>query len=159
LTYTWDFGDGNGTSTETDPAYTYLDIGTYTVTLVATNTVSSDSIQHTVIVNPVEPINFTGATLTQATSNPIFPAIEVDFSADLLPDNATKPYTYTIDFGDGTVITDISDHDPLLLPHTYPSSGWYTVQISVWNAFMIDPVTDDLDVFVSYKVLLPVTNK
>ncbi|MEP0986802.1 PKD domain-containing protein [Ekhidna sp.] len=35
--YAWTFGDG-GTSTETDPTYTYMEAGTFTVTLVASNT-------------------------------------------------------------------------------------------------------------------------
>ncbi|PIB36243.1 hypothetical protein BFP72_13010 [Reichenbachiella sp. 5M10] len=35
--YTWDFGDEVGTSTEENPVYTYLAGGTYTVTLTAAN--------------------------------------------------------------------------------------------------------------------------
>jgi PKD repeat protein len=40
--WNWDFGDG-GTSTEQNPAHTYFDEGTYTVTLTASNGPSSDT--------------------------------------------------------------------------------------------------------------------
>jgi PKD repeat protein len=53
LTYAWNFGDGSGTSTEINPAYTYSDIGAYIVTLEATNLFGTDSITHTVSVEPV----------------------------------------------------------------------------------------------------------
>ncbi|MCY3998519.1 MAG: PKD domain-containing protein [Flavobacteriaceae bacterium] len=36
-TYTWDFGDSSGTSTEKNPTYTYEKGGTYTVSLTVTN--------------------------------------------------------------------------------------------------------------------------
>ncbi len=39
----WDFGDGLGTSTEQNPAYTYSSPGTYTVSLTATNAYGSDT--------------------------------------------------------------------------------------------------------------------
>jgi PKD repeat protein len=41
-TWSWDFGDG-GTSTETDPVHTYTEAGTYTVSLTASKTGSSDT--------------------------------------------------------------------------------------------------------------------
>ncbi len=40
--WSWDFGDGVGTSAEQHPSYTYSDPGTYTVTLTATNSYGSD---------------------------------------------------------------------------------------------------------------------
>lgn len=36
-TYSWDFGDNSGTSTDQDPQYTYIAPGTYIVSLVASN--------------------------------------------------------------------------------------------------------------------------
>ncbi|HEC82504.1 MAG TPA: DUF2341 domain-containing protein [Thermoplasmatales archaeon] len=61
VNYTWDFGDGN-TSTEQNPAHTYADYGTYTVTLTVTdNDGSSDSITKTIYltktVEQIEDLN------------------------------------------------------------------------------------------------------
>jgi PKD repeat protein len=50
IEYEWDFGDGTGTSTEVNPSYTYQAVGTYVVTLTATNELGSDSVQHAVVV-------------------------------------------------------------------------------------------------------------
>jgi len=50
LSFTWTFGDGIGTSGEANPSYTYLDIGTYLVTLNATNNFGSDTISHSVTI-------------------------------------------------------------------------------------------------------------
>jgi PKD repeat protein len=156
MTYTWDFGDGDGTSTEMDPSYTYGEIGTYSVTLVAENPYGTDTSIHPVTVVPVA-IN--SVDLSQVTMGPIFPGNVVELSADLLPDNAGKPYNYTIDFGDGTVVSDVSNIDPQLFNHIYLNSGIFTVQIWVWNTGMVEPVTDFQDVLVSYKVFLPVIAK
>jgi PKD repeat protein len=41
--WSWDFGDGVGTSTAQNPSYTYQNVGTYTVSLTATNAYGSDT--------------------------------------------------------------------------------------------------------------------
>jgi PKD repeat protein len=156
ITYEWDFGDGAGTSTETNPSYTYAAIGTYTVTLEATNALGSDSVSHQITV---EPLAITTVDLTQITSGSIFVGDPVEFSAELLPDSFTKPYTYTIDYGDGTLLTLTSSDDPLSLSHDYASGGSYTVSIEVWNVGMVGSVSDVLDVTVSYRSFLPITAK
>lgn len=61
--YSWDFGDGSGTSTDANPTYVYTDDGmesTYTVTLTTTNSLdktSSISQDVTVGVIPTGPID------------------------------------------------------------------------------------------------------
>ena len=50
LSFTWTFGDNIGTSIEANPSYTYLDIGTYLVTLNATNNFGTDTISHSVTI-------------------------------------------------------------------------------------------------------------
>ncbi|NJD59717.1 MAG: hypothetical protein C3F13_12825 [Anaerolineales bacterium] len=54
ITYEWDFGDGIGTSTETNPTYLYTAPGIFTVTLVATNPGGSDLVTQLVIVNKLK---------------------------------------------------------------------------------------------------------
>lgn len=46
-TYNWNFGDGNN-STSMSPTHTYASGGSYTVTLVATNSCGSDTINNTI---------------------------------------------------------------------------------------------------------------
>ncbi|HSB65526.1 MAG TPA: PKD domain-containing protein, partial [Anaerolineales bacterium] len=156
ISYTWDFGDGLGTSTETNPSYTYADLGTYSVTLEATNLYGTDTVQHTLMVNSV---NLSGVNLTQVTPGPIFPGQPVQFSADLHPDNATMPYDFTVDFGDGYISSGVSSQEPLVFSHTYANSGSHAVQISVQNAGMTIPVTDSLVIHLSYQFFLPMTVK
>lgn len=56
LTYSWDFGDLAGTSTDVDPSYTYASDGSYSVVLLATNSCGSDDETISVMVAaPISP--------------------------------------------------------------------------------------------------------
>lgn len=51
----WNFGDGTGTSSVTNPVYTYDSAGNYIVSLTVTNNFGcSDSISQQLVVNPIE---------------------------------------------------------------------------------------------------------
>jgi PKD repeat protein len=156
LSYAWDFGDNFGTSTEKDPTYLYEALGTYTVTLVSDNPFGSDIYTDTVSVVPVA---ISEINIVKTTDDPLLPGDEIEFTVDISPDNAAKPYEYTIDFGDGTSLTDSSSDDPLVFTHTYTHSGWYTVQVSVKNTGMTNPVIDELSLKVLYRNLLPTISK
>ena len=68
ITWLWDFGNSSGSSTQQNPSYTYVASGTYTVSLIVTNTLGCTDTAHadviiesnTVIVSPVAvPTGFT----------------------------------------------------------------------------------------------------
>ncbi|MGH2536071.1 MAG: PKD domain-containing protein [Candidatus Promineifilaceae bacterium] len=55
ITYTWDFGDGVGTSTEISPTYVYTAAGSYTVTLKAVNTFGQTTFAEPIVVQAEPP--------------------------------------------------------------------------------------------------------
>ena len=64
----WSFGDGS-TSTAQSPTHTYTTSGTYTVVLVVSNTIGSDSVVQQVVVNLLEaPVAVDGAA---CINNPV----------------------------------------------------------------------------------------
>ncbi len=145
LTYHWDFGDGLGISTDSNPAYTFAGSGVFTVTLTVTNTIGSDAVSHPITIASSAPVSITEITLTQATSGNIHPGQVVSYTADLSPNWATKPYTYTLSFGDGSSpITATSTADPLAFTHTFTVTGTFELSIAAWNLAMTEPVTDTL---------------
>jgi hypothetical protein len=84
----------------------------------------------------------------------------VRFRTDLMPNDATKPYSYTIAYGDGsTPLTNTGSTDPLTLTHIYNTTGTHTVEIGVWNCDKLMPITDVLDVTivraVDFDIYLP----
>lgn len=61
VSYAWNFGDG-GTSTSTNPTYTYNTPGTYTVQLSATNAGGTDIETVSITVNAAPSVSITGPT-------------------------------------------------------------------------------------------------
>jgi PKD repeat protein len=119
--YFWDFGNGN-TSTLQNPTTVYLAAGTYTVRLIAINTVGGGRdtmISNDLIFIDVLPIpDFTATPVVGCSgSNSIQFINQSQFGA-----------SYTWDFGDGTYSTDIN---PL---HNYSTPGVYTVKLIAANA-------------------------
>jgi PKD repeat protein len=124
--WSWDFGDGTGTSTLQDPLHTYETPGIYTVSLIANNAYGS---------NTVTKIDY--ITVTEQTGNPPiaeFSAtptsgeapLEVQF-VDLSTEN---PTSWSWDFGDGTGTSTLQD--PL---HTYETTGIYIVSLIATNTY------------------------
>jgi carboxypeptidase T len=156
LTYDWDFGDGVGSSTDPNPVYLYTEAGTYTVTLTVTNELGTDSVSHPVVVEPVSCVELLSADLSLVTTGDIFAGDLVEFSVDILPDFAQLPYTYTIDFGDGTqALTGTSSNDPLSLTHTFDTADLFTVGLEAWNCSITSKVTDMLEVNVASNTCTP----
>lgn len=112
-TWFWDFGDGN-TSTAQNPIHSYTSTGTFTVTLIVTDTIFGCSDTTTRNVN---------VALTNAdfTGTPLFGCgpLNVQFT-----NNSTDSDSWLWDFGDGT--TSIQQHPN----HTYNTPGTYTVTLT-----------------------------
>jgi hypothetical protein len=124
LTYAWDFGDGT-TGTGVNPTHQYAADGTYTVTLVVTDSKG----------NPSLPVT---ATATIANLPPTVTASDVVVNAGLTanltltvgdPGPNDAPWAYSIDWGDGTTastgsITELGA--PVPVTHVYATPGQYT---------------------------------
>ena len=99
----------------------------------ATTAVTMDADQVITAIFTESAICITGVDLALLTRGDIYTDTRVQLSADIAPDNATRPYTYTVDYGRGTVPPAISSADPLGLSYTWTSTGTYLVEIVVWN--------------------------
>ncbi len=118
-TYLWMFGDGE-TSIEENPSHTYVNDGTYTITLEATNTCGTVTIQETItILTPVSP-GFT-ADVTSGCAG-----LEVQFS-DASSSNVTG-WNWTFAGGTPSVST---EQNPIV---TYNTPGTYSVVLEVNNS-------------------------
>jgi PKD repeat protein len=147
LDYAWDFGDGIGSSTLANPAYTYTAYGVYTVTLAVTNTQGSDNFNQAVVVRSVEDTPFTSVAMSLVTAGTLYQDQVTSFKADLSPDWATVPFSYTLDFDDATApVSGAGELEPFLVTHTFTTPGTFTPELSVWNRAMTLPVTSTLPV-------------
>ncbi len=87
-TYSWNFGDGSATTSQTNPSHTYTQGGQYQVCLTATNSVGSSTYCVTVTVAAICPTITANATSNNATCN------SSDGSASVAPTGGATPYTY-----------------------------------------------------------------
>lgn len=119
-TWSWDFGDAIGTSTAQNPSYVYPVGGTYTITLIAGNSVGcldTTSVDIEVFTNPIP--NFAADTVCflEVTSF-------TDLSNDVVP-----IVSWFYDFGDG--INNSSLQNPTYI---YQAPGLYPAVLTVTNS-------------------------
>jgi PKD repeat protein len=119
--YSWDFGDGN-TSTAANPANTYSNAGSYTVTLMAMGVGGTNSLtrsNYIVVTNPPPPV------LADFVGDPTNGAAPLTVSFTNLSSGATS---YSWDFGDGNTSTAANP------ANTYSNAGSYTVTLTAGGA-------------------------
>ncbi len=135
LYYTWDFGDGVGSSHATNPAYTYALGGHYTVTLNVTSTYGADSVEQVV--------NVTWNPLVAAfTSNsPVYVGDPMQFTDQ---STGSGPFEYEWDFGDGVGGSALQNP-----AYTYAGIGAYTVTLVVTSPYETDSAQHAVMVVVS----------
>jgi PKD repeat protein len=135
LTYRWTFGDGT-TTTGANVTHVYLSLGTFTVTLVASDG-QDDSAPATTTVTIANrvPVANPGVGYQGVRGAPIkFNGSGTDADGD--------PLTYRWSFGDGS--TGVGNP----IPHAYASLGIFTVTLVV-NDGLVDsaPATTTADIF------------
>ena len=120
--WAWEFGDGT-TSTEQNPVHTYADAGSYTVSLVASNSGGSDSETkyYFIAVNPA--YRPPGASFT---ADP--PTAAQPYTVQFVDRSTGPPTNWSWQFGDGGT-SDLQN--PV---HSYPNTAatWY-VTLNVSN--------------------------
>lgn len=124
-TYFWNFGDQSqtATSTQQNPVHTYLDAGSYSVTLqvsASTGCRNSITLANYVVVNPMPAASFT-----------VWPT-EVDFLSPIVTITNTSTGgipTCSYDIGG---ITTLYDCDP---GYTFPDTGTYVITQFIENEF------------------------
>jgi PKD repeat protein len=121
LTYLWDFGDGNQ-STTASGTHTYGTGRTYVVTLLVTDALGyTASWASSYVVGPALSASFIAVvTLGAGGTN------SVAFTLGTL--YGSSPYTYLWDFGDGTTSTSANP------THVYAEAGGYLVTLTVTDA-------------------------
>jgi PKD repeat protein len=130
-TIRWDFDDGDSDEEESDDDdngidHTFDVAGTYNVDLTVTDSTGrtvSDSILIT--VEPAPPL--TAVEITSSDTEGVAPAT-FDFEANVT--GGTVPYTYSWDFGDGSVESD----DDESIDHTFDVAGTYNVDLTVTDS-------------------------
>jgi PKD repeat protein len=134
LTYEWDFGDPADATpgTGATPTHVYTAIGTYTVTLVVSDSKGnrSDPATTTVDIGNAPPDVEAGAERTVVSGTSL--AYTGSFS-DL---ESSSPWTYRIVWGDGSADAtgDATAAGSVGASHTYTVAGDYTVTLSVTDA-------------------------
>ena len=118
--WSWNFGDGN-TSSSQNPSHIYNSVGTYTVTLTATNLAGSNTTTQTGYISVGDTSPFIAFT---ASPRQGLAPLTVQFNDTSL----YGPTTWSWNFGDGGTS---SSQNP---SHIYNSVGTYTVTLAATNA-------------------------
>jgi PKD repeat protein len=120
VAWSWDF-DGQDSSTEQNPSFTFMDDGIYDVTLTVTDhDGSTDTFSDTVTVINVAPTVDAGADQTVNEGS------LVTFAGSFTDPGTADTHTYEWDFGDGSPTA-----TTLAASHIYADDGIYTVTLTV----------------------------
>ncbi|WP_255332815.1 PKD domain-containing protein [Methanocalculus taiwanensis] len=120
--WSWNFGDGNISAIE-NPIHTYGSIGSFTVTLTASNPNGSGIVtkeHYIIVISPIDPLPV--ADFVANTTEGVIP-LTVQFTDT----SAGDPDAWDWNFGDGT--TSVEQHPT----HTYTTAGYYNVTLMATN--------------------------
>ena len=122
VSYTWDFGDGNATSsTNSTIIHCYAEDGNYTValTVVDNEGLNGTTFDIITVLNRIPVALFTESATTVSTGEVIY------FNASMSIDPDGTIISYLWNFGDGT------NASGMTVDHAYTENGNYTVTLTV----------------------------
>ncbi len=128
LVYRWDFGDGT-TALGSSVTHKFSGGRTYAVSLTVTDNTgrsSSDSLMVSVV--NLSPVLQVYGQHRGVRGEPRFFAFVVD---DASRDRLDGPFTYSIQWGDGSQVQTIQESDSVQIQHTFSANGWYSVSAQV----------------------------
>jgi gliding motility-associated-like protein len=120
--WVWDFGDGSPLDTSYAPSHTYTTPGSFTVTLIAFDSLScnlADTITFPVTIGQAQPIT-ADFTLLQNTDCTVSQVSTTNLSTG-------TPLAFIWDMGDGTFLTDTN------VVHNYAGPGTYNVELVAYD--------------------------
>src|SRR5918992_2579140 len=125
-TYSWDFVDGSVEIDVDDETmeHTFDIAGTYNVDLTVIDS-TGRSVSDSILITVEEPPPLTAVEIIPSDTEGIAPAT-FEFEANVT--GGTEPYTYSWDFGDGSVEIDVDDET---MEHTFDIAGTYNVDLTV----------------------------
>ena len=142
--WAWNFGDGTANSTTENPSHQYTSVGTFTVTMTATNSAGSSALVRIGYINIAMP----SASFSATPLSGVAP-LTVQFT-----DASTgAPTSFAWDFGDGT--SNSTTQSP---SHQYTNAGTYDVTLTASNVAGSSSLKKSGYVTVSSAVVTPVSN-
>ncbi|AAM07053.1 PKD domain-containing protein [Methanosarcina acetivorans] len=124
ISWLWDFGDGDDTNaTMQNPMHTYNAVGTYNVTLTATNIAGNGTESKTGYITVLEAVIPVANFSAEPTTG------DVPLTVRFTDESAKNPTSWLWDFGDGDD-TNATMQNPV---HTYNAAGTYTVTLKATN--------------------------
>jgi hypothetical protein len=119
LTYTWNFGDGTS-GTGTSPTHVYADDGVYTATVSVSDGSAVVTATETVTVLNVPPLVAVSGPAAAVPGQPV----TFTFSAnDPSPVDMAAPFTYQINWGDGSTQTVQGAASGVQVSHVFATTG------------------------------------
>ncbi len=132
LTFSWDFGDGTSAASGSSPSHTYSTSGTFTVTLTVSDGSLSSSAATTATIANVAP------TVSPPSDGSTTAGEAFGFSGSFSdPGTGDGPWTYTVDWGDGSpneMGTSSDPSAPINGSHLYAGYGSFTVTLTVTDS-------------------------
>lgn len=132
FTYRWFYGDGDSSLLANAPAHSYVNPGSYTVTLIVSNAQCSDTVRRIATIEPPTPVvRFTGTGIGCAP-------LTIQFQ-----NTSLYAKNYEWDFGDGFKS---NEENPV---HTYVEGGVYSISLIAYGdgGQAVDVHVDSVEVY------------